>query len=442
MKTLPLAISTAALLLLANSANAGNIQVPQDFPTIQEAVDAALDADVILVGPGIYRENVVIITSGITLKGPKAIIDGAYLGNCIDVTADDVTITGFDLVNGGLPAAPGDIGTGGCLSYTGSGADITKLEISGGADFGIMLTGTGRIEDCLVAACLGTGMLLDSGDQAGPQTLLKVNEVYRCGTGILADDGPFTFDRNIVSNNSGDGIHVTVLAAAGDGTVTTTTGFSKNKITGNGGAGLLIEDEVGQVTLIDKNDLILNGVGLDIIGAGVQVSSNEIDMNRAGGAFLKTTDATFDKNKVRRNTLVGVVVSAPEGVTDGTNTLTNNKVEANGGDGMQVASGANVVDDNLFNNNKGDGIQVLTGVAATTINDNTLKENRHDGIDNWGTETLITDNVSKDNVGADLAGVGDGAGTVNAASTGNLADDGTDLTSVQELELDTLTPAP
>ena len=37
---------------------ASTINVPGDFATIQQAVDAASDCDTILVGPGTYSENI------------------------------------------------------------------------------------------------------------------------------------------------------------------------------------------------------------------------------------------------------------------------------------------------------------------------------------------------------------------------------------------------
>ena len=54
MKIFTTVLSAAALVLLANHASAGTIEVPTDFPTIQAAVDAAVDGDVILVAPGSY----------------------------------------------------------------------------------------------------------------------------------------------------------------------------------------------------------------------------------------------------------------------------------------------------------------------------------------------------------------------------------------------------
>ncbi len=45
------------------------ISVPDDFRTIQNAIDAAIDEDIIEVGSGIYNENLDINGKKITLKG-------------------------------------------------------------------------------------------------------------------------------------------------------------------------------------------------------------------------------------------------------------------------------------------------------------------------------------------------------------------------------------
>jgi len=46
-------------------------RVPEDFPTIQAAIDAAQEGDTILIAPGVYREYLVI-SKGVTLQGSSS----------------------------------------------------------------------------------------------------------------------------------------------------------------------------------------------------------------------------------------------------------------------------------------------------------------------------------------------------------------------------------
>ncbi len=57
------------------------IRVPEDYPTIQEAVDAAYPEDLILIAPGIYHESVVVLTPRLTIRGldrNRVILDGQF----------------------------------------------------------------------------------------------------------------------------------------------------------------------------------------------------------------------------------------------------------------------------------------------------------------------------------------------------------------------------
>lgn len=437
-----------ALLLLAGASQAQNANVPGDFETIQEAIDAAAagDFDTITVGKGIFRENLVITTDGLTLKGKGkgTIVDGAYAGTVLDVAANDVTITNMVFANGG-PATDGGgdpppegTGEAGGILYTGSGAVISKTEVRHSVSWGIKLVGTGDINDNLIVGTLGPGLLMESGDTAGPLTTVRNNQIVRNLAGLVGSDGPFRIEKNTVGNNDGDAISLSMLSADSNGLGSSVTTLSKNKIGGNSGAGILLVDEIGSTTLIEKNDLETNGVGMDLSGSGFTVSKNEIDLSLQGGLLLKTSDATFDKNEMRRSILVGVLVQTAPGATDGSNTFTNNDFQTAEGDGVIVESSLNVFEDNLITDNLGDGISIVGGASANQLIDNTVKENGHDGIDNSGTDTLISDNLTKDNLGADLAGIGDGTGTVDVASEGNVVGDESGLEAEQELELDTL----
>ena len=444
-------VGVAAVLLLAGGAYAQSVSVPGDFATIQEAIDAAAagDADTILISNGHYRENLVLETAGITLKatGKKVFVDGAYQGNVLEVTADDVTLNGIIFVNGGPdeggdpPPPEGDSDTGGVL-ITGAGALVQRCEFRANVDFGLKLVGTGTIEDNLIVATLGPGLVLDSGDSGGPLTTVEDNDILRNASGVEALKGPFVFEKNTISNNTGDGLSVSILSADGSGPGADSTKIKKNQLTGNGATALLLVDEIGSTTLIEKNNIDENGTGMDLSADGLTVSKNDIDQSTMVGAWLRVSNMTWDDNKMRRSTIAGAVVQTAPGVTDGNNTFSDSHFQTSGGDGVIVESSLNVFDDCLFSDNQGDGFSIVGGAAGNQVLDSQARDNGHDGFDNSGTDTLFKDNKSKGNLGADLAGIGDGTGTVDAASAGNTVSDESGLEAEQELELDTLATLP
>ena len=71
-------------------------RVPEQYPNIQAAVDAAAPGDLVLVGPGVYREEVKVTTPSITIRGTdrnEVIVDAEFQrANGISVTADAVAV--------------------------------------------------------------------------------------------------------------------------------------------------------------------------------------------------------------------------------------------------------------------------------------------------------------------------------------------------------------
>jgi len=77
------------------------IYVPDDYATIQEAVNAASDRDTIIVRSGTYYENVVV-DKQLSLKGiDLPVVDANRSGNCITIYANNVSIEGFIIQNSG-----------------------------------------------------------------------------------------------------------------------------------------------------------------------------------------------------------------------------------------------------------------------------------------------------------------------------------------------------
>jgi pectin methylesterase-like acyl-CoA thioesterase len=88
-KLIPVIILAVILLNLftlavnVHPAEARAIIVPNDYPTIQQAVDAAYNGDTIHVRAGTYTENVLIYNKSISLLGDgvsNTTIRGIYKG--------------------------------------------------------------------------------------------------------------------------------------------------------------------------------------------------------------------------------------------------------------------------------------------------------------------------------------------------------------------------
>ena len=107
---LVLLLGLVATPVLAKGPKSGDWNVPVDFETIQEAVDAASDGDTVYISAGIYEEQVSIIGKDIMLQGaPGAIIlapvtMAANIANdraIVYVENAEVTIRGFTVDGAG-----------------------------------------------------------------------------------------------------------------------------------------------------------------------------------------------------------------------------------------------------------------------------------------------------------------------------------------------------
>lgn len=87
------AIVLASVIIAACSSGDDGpvLYVPQDFATIQAAVDSAEPGDLILVDEGVYKESVTVTTDRIVIRGVdrnNVILDGGYM------LADGIRVAG------------------------------------------------------------------------------------------------------------------------------------------------------------------------------------------------------------------------------------------------------------------------------------------------------------------------------------------------------------
>ena len=96
---------------IMNNETSNTIIVPDDYPTISQALSHVMDGDIIFVKAGVYKENLVI-NKMVTLEGEAyehVIIDGDQKGDVIKIAASGVTIKGFTIMNSDVSCAGIDI---------------------------------------------------------------------------------------------------------------------------------------------------------------------------------------------------------------------------------------------------------------------------------------------------------------------------------------------
>src|SRR5947207_3578748 len=120
------AVVAALIHVLAAAAVAATLQVPTDQLTIQQAIDAATDGDLILVAPGTYFEHINYYGKAVSIKSlngaTQTIVDGSNGGSVVTFQAGEGTqsvLSGFTLQHGSAAC-------GGGITLVGASPTITN----------------------------------------------------------------------------------------------------------------------------------------------------------------------------------------------------------------------------------------------------------------------------------------------------------------------------
>jgi parallel beta-helix repeat protein len=262
-----------AIMFLPVSAEARMIVVPDDYPTIQAAIDSASAGDTVYVKKGTYkltggRNDAIRIDKPLSLIGEdsqKTVITPSYIHsthNVIGIAADNVTISGFTIrgnrdLNGiridpnspdqpsGIKIIGNNIASSlwGILTYGGENYVISQNNITGSHVYGIVVSSSNSVisDNNISGNVVGMSIVLCA------NVTVSGNSITGNGVGLnLRWDGPFYVYGNNITDNQGYGVQF----AEGCGN-----------------------------SLVYNNNIMRNGLGISLLNSASDGADNKVYYN-------------------------------------------------------------------------------------------------------------------------------------------------------------------
>lgn len=302
----------SGLAIAAAAAHASTLLVPEQYATVQAAINAAQPGDTVLVSPGVYRESLQIekpLTLRSTQGAETTTLDGSGACSVVWVNGtgtEEVTISGFK---------------------------ITKAY--------------GTIWDSNGLRCgFGGGLVLDAAVVTVSDNIITGNSSCY-GSGLSSNSLSF-----IHHNQIKDNIQAAGCQGAGDG-----GGIFLNSDIFNARASVISDN------IISGHRVAANGGGIEVHGAKVRITGNVIRDNQAGysGGGINVSRGIVDisRNEIVGNSLTGQLTPTSGGginaividVIDRAR-ITENRFEGNKADKGSAATLFGFYEENVrFNRN-------------------------------------------------------------------------------------------
>jgi hypothetical protein len=345
-------LGAVLILLVGCSESLAEVKnVPSAYPTIQAAIDAAVDGDTVIVADGTYtgpgNRDISLHGKAITVasaNGPaNCIIDCQNLGRGFFIfqgEGPDTVLSGFTIING--------------YATHGGGIYIHPLPSTP------VVWTSPTISNCIVrnnrATTYGGGIACKGGRPLISGCIVRSNSAPNSGGVHFQDGSRALLTGCTISNNT-----ATAIAGGGIGSYSSAPGFSGCSITMNisaqGGGGAYLENSPATLynCLVEGNQTGVTGGGLSLNGSDAAINYTDILANRTtsaveassgGGIFLADSKASIlacdiSNNEANINFVDAVQLTNSGGISfhQGSDavmrncTVTNNKAQERGGVG-------------------------------------------------------------------------------------------------------------
>jgi hypothetical protein len=238
-----------------------------DFTSIQAAVDASRNNDLILLGAEFFSENVVV-NKRVIISGAgvwSTVVDGGAAGSVFIIDNSVVTISDMTIQNGSAAQGGGVLTQGGSASLTLQNCDITGN-----------------------AASQGAGIFNTAGTVAITVNSISGNQATYLGGGIYNSGAPITIDSTAMYGNSavyGGALYVLYTASGADVTITNST-ISENQA--NGGAAIYAWAYYSDINVASSTITQNTSTNADtaaVVGYGLQLTRTIVANNSGGECY-------------------------------------------------------------------------------------------------------------------------------------------------------------
>ena len=430
--------TTFTLIFSISIILSSTFNVPQDYSTIQSAIDASNDGDIITVDANIYYENINFNGKNISLIGDNretTIIDGSQLNSVVrfENGENETTLISNFTIQNGRKGAQHDGGFhwpenyGGGIFCKSSSPTISNCIVSnnsavdgGGAGIFIHSSSSPVLNDVIITNNIGVhggGIHVNTNSHPTLESCIIDNnsttEHYdslgtECkGGGIAVDTNcTITISNSTISNNSSDaggGIHLGRYGGEVNLFITNSeiSGNTANSI----GGGIYIGNSYALIdnVIIDNNSVIANGESGDFGGGGIyclysspDIINSEITNNSStydgGGIMAHFSNPNLENVLVSNNESISYSSGGGICCSDSHLILNNSVIENNStthyGGGLTLSdSGASLNNVTIQNNSsdvEGGGIYIDSPDMSVNISNGIIINNSADNKQGGG----------------------------------------------------------